>query len=101
MKKKLSVAKFGGSLLDVKGKGLPKILNRIKELKTQDSLGPVIVFSAPMGSTDELIRIGESYAQSTPLPLEPVFEIYNHMAKLHVKSTYRKQAQTEINNYKK
>ena len=32
LKKKLSVAKFGGSLLDVEGKGLPKILNRIKEL---------------------------------------------------------------------
>jgi aspartate kinase len=101
LKKKLSVAKFGGSLLDVKGKGLPKILNRIKEIKTQGSLGPIVVFSAPMGCTDTLIRIGESYAQSTPLPLEPVFEVYNRMAELHVKGEYRKQAQAEITSYKK
>jgi len=100
LKKNLSVAKFGGSLLDVKGKGLPKILNRIKELKTPGSLGPIVVFSAPMGCTDALIRIGESYAQSTPLPLEPVFEVYDRMAKLHVKGEYLKQAQAEIASYK-
>jgi aspartokinase len=64
LKKKLSVAKFGGSLLDVEGKGFPKILKRIKELKARDAVGPIVVFSAPMGCTDALIRIGESYAQS-------------------------------------
>jgi aspartate kinase len=100
LKKKLSVAKFGGSLLDIKGKRLPKILNRIKELKTSDSLGPIVVFSAPMGCTDKLIRIGESYAQSTPLPLEPVFEVYNRCAKLHVKARYLRQAQAELANYR-
>jgi len=98
LKKKLSVTKFGGSLLDIKGKRIPKILNRIKELKTPDSLGPIVVFSAPMGCTDELIRIGESYAQSTPLPLEPVFEVYNRCAKLHVKARYLRQAQAELAN---
>jgi aspartate kinase len=101
LKKKISVAKFGGSLLDANGKGLSKILNRIKELKMRDSLGPIVVFSAPMGCTDELIRIGESYAQSTPLPLKPVFEVYDRMTKLHVKGKYRKQAQAEITNYEK
>ena len=68
------MAKFGGSLLDAKGKGLPKILKRIKELKTGGSLGPIVVFSAPMGYTDELIRIGESYAQSAPIPTDPVLK---------------------------
>ena len=100
MKKKLSVAKFGGSLLDIKGKRIPKILNRIKELKTPDSVGPIVVFSAPMGCTDELIRIGESYAQSTPLSLEPVFEVYNRCANLHVKARYLRQVQAELENYK-
>jgi aspartate kinase len=99
-KKKLSVAKFGGSLLDVKGNGLPKILSRIKELKARDTLGPIVVFSAPMGCTDELIRIGESYAQSAQVSVEPVFNIYDGIAKRYVKGRYLKQAQAELANYK-
>ena len=87
-KKKLSVAKFGGKLIDVEGKGIPKILKRIKELRAKDGLGPVVVFSAPMGCTDELIRIGEAYAQSTPVSTDSVFQIYKRVAKLHVKGKY-------------
>jgi aspartate kinase len=98
--KKLSVAKFGGSLLDTEGKGIPKILKRIKELKAKDQFGPILVFSAPMGCTDMLIRIGESYAASTPLSLDPVFEIYEHLAKAHVKGKCQKQALDAMANYK-
>jgi aspartate kinase len=100
LKKTVSVAKFGGSLLDVEGKGFPKILTRIKELKTADGIGPIAVFSAPMGCTDTLIRIGESYAQSTPLPLHPVFQVYDHIATLHVKGKYLQKAQAELTKYK-
>jgi len=100
LKKKLSVAKFGGSLLDVKGKGIPKILKRIKELKARDAFGPIVVFSASMGCTDELIRIGESYAQSAPISIDPVFEIYDHLAKLYVKGNCLKQAVAELADYK-
>jgi aspartate kinase len=100
LKKTLSVAKFGGSLLDVEGKGIPKIVKRIKELKASNALGPIAVFSAPMGCTDTLIRIGESYAQSTPLPLDPVFQVYDHIAKRHVKGKYLMQAQAELSDYK-
>ena len=99
MKKKISVAKFGGSLLDVEGEGFPKILNRIKELIVRDALGPIAVFSAPMGCTDELIRIGESYAQSAQVPIAPVFEVYDRIAKLHVKGKYLEQAQSELAKY--
>jgi len=100
LKKKLSVAKFGGSLLDSKGKGLPKILKRIKELKTGGSLGTIVVFSAPMGCTDALIRIGESYAQSTPISIDPVFEVYDRLAKLYVKGKFLKQAVAALADYK-
>jgi aspartate kinase len=100
LKKKLSVAKFGGSLLDVKGKGIPKILKRIKELKAKDDFGPIVVFSAPMGCTDELIRIGESYAQSAPISIDPVFEIYDRLAKLYVKGKCLKQAVAALADYK-
>ncbi len=99
--KNVSVAKFGGSLLDVEGKGITKIVKRIKEIREKDGCGPVVVFSAPMGVTDALIKIGESYAQECRLPLEPVFEVYEHLAKQYVKGKWLKQAQTEICNYKK
>lgn len=83
-------------MLDVEGKGVPKILKRIKELKTEGSLGPVAVFSAPTGCTDQLIRIGESYAQSLPISLDAVFNVYKHIAELHVKSEYLSQATAEL-----
>jgi len=101
LKKKLSVAKFGGSLLDVEGKGFSKILNRVKELKAGDDVGPIAVFSAPMGCTDALIRIGESYALSEKVPLDPVFKVYNRIAKLNVKGSFLEQAQAEVESYKR
>ncbi len=94
------MAKFGGSLLDVEGNGIPKILERLKELQKSDDLGPVAVFSAPMGCTDELLRIGESYAQSTPASVDSVFSIYERIAKRHVKGEYLKQSLAASASYK-
>jgi aspartate kinase len=94
------VAKFGGSLLDTEGKGIPKILQRLKELKERDGMGPVAVFSAPMGCTDELMRIGESYAQSTPASVDAVFKIYEHIAKRYVKGEGLGQALATLTSYK-
>ena len=98
--KTVSVAKFGGSLLDVEGKGIPKIVKRIEEIKAKDGCGPIAVFSAPMGITDALIKIGESYAQACQQPLDPVFEVYDRLARLYVKGKWLKQAQEELTNYK-
>ena len=93
------MAKFGGSLIDVEGKGIRRIIQRIRELKTKDSRGPIAVFSAPNGCTDQLVRIGESYAQSTPASLGSVFETYQRIAKLHTKGNYLPQALAAISNY--
>ena len=98
--KSLAVAKFGGSLLDVEGKGIPKIVERVREVREKDGFGPIVVFSAPMGCTDALIRIGESYAQSIHVPVKPVFEVYVRLAKAHVEGEWRKQALDELANYK-
>ena len=68
----------------MEGKGIPKIVKRIAEIKGKDGCGPIVVFSAPMGITDALIRIGESYAQACQLPLDPVFEVYDRLAGLYV-----------------
>ncbi|MCW4004033.1 MAG: hypothetical protein NWE95_09015 [Candidatus Bathyarchaeota archaeon] len=94
------MAKFGGSLLDTEGKRIPKIIKRIKEINRKDGFGPVVVFSAPIGCTDTLIRIGESYAQGTPLSLEPVFEVYQRLAKSHVKGEWQRQAADDLEKYK-
>jgi aspartate kinase len=96
----VSVAKFGGSLLDVEGKGIPKIVKRIEEIKTKNGCGPIVVLSAPMGITDALIKIGESYTQACQLPLDPVFEVFDRLAGIYVKGKWLKQAQEELANYR-
>ncbi len=98
--KTLSVAKFGGSLLDVEGKGIPKIVEQIRAIKEKDRLGSVAVFSAPMGVTDALIRIGESYAQGCGLPLTPVYDIYERLTRQYVKGEWLKKAVDDLANYK-
>lgn len=98
--KNLSVAKFGGSLLDLEGKGLPKIIKRIEEIRKKDGCGPIAVFSAPIGCTDLLIKIGESHIQDCALSLDSVFAVYERLARDHVKSEWLEQAQVEIAKYK-
>jgi aspartate kinase len=99
LKKTLSVAKFGGSLIDTEGKGIPKILERINKLKTKDDVGPIAVFSAPLGCTDELIRIGEATAQSTQASTKTVFRVYQRIAKLHLKGESLDRALNGIAGY--
>ncbi len=65
----------------LKGKESRKSLSVYGRFVKKTGLVPIIVFSAPMGTTDALIGIGESYAQSCTLPLAPVFEVYRHLAK--------------------
>ncbi len=99
--KTVTVAKFGGSLLDVEGKKIPKILKRICELKSEGSVGPIIVFSAPTGCTDELIRIGESFSRSTPVSLDSVFNIYTNIATLYVSNELLAHALDDLEKCKK
>ena len=97
-KRRLSVAKFGGSLIETEGKEIPKILKHVNSIRAKDEFGPVVVFSAPMGCTDELIRMGEAYAQSTPVSTSFLFQIYQRIAKRYVKSRYLKPCFSELNS---
>ncbi len=99
MKARVSVAKFGGSLLDVEGKGISKILRRVIELRTANALGPVVVFSAPTGCTDQLIRIGESCAQSNGVSVKAIFQIYKNLIDRYVKSPFLEQTKSELAFY--
>ncbi len=86
--------------MDVEGKGFLKIIEHIRELKKSDGGGPIVVFSAPMGCTDELIRIGEAQAQSTPINLSSVFHVYNKIARRYLKGKYLENALSELSNYR-
>ena len=100
MKKKLAIAKFGGSLLDIEGKNIPKIIQRITELRSENDVGPIVVFSAPNGTTDRLIDIGQSYAQSSPISVDSIFEIYYKFIKLYVANKFQNKALKKIDNLK-
>ena len=93
------MAKFGGSLIDPQGRGITKIIDRIRELKTRDDFGPIAVFSAPMGFTDELIQIGDSCAQKNPASTDHIFQIYSQLAKAYTKGRFRDQALAEISRF--
>jgi aspartate kinase len=99
-KKCLSVAKFGGSLLDKEGRGIPKVLKSIRDLKAQDGVGPVAVFSAPTGCTDELIRIGEVCAQANHTTIDSIFSIYGNLASAYVKGNWLEQAKKDLEFYR-
>ena len=58
-----------------------------------------MVFSAPLGFTDHLIRIGEATAQGTPTSAKHVFQIYRHIAKQHGKGAPLEQALADITSY--
>jgi aspartate kinase len=97
----LSVAKFGGGLLDREGRTIPLILKRIKDLRKSDGLGPIAVFSAPQGYTDELIRIGDSRAQSRPdVSIDPLFENYENIARQYVKAEHLEGLLSELQRYR-
>jgi aspartate kinase len=99
--KTLAVAKFGGSLLTEDGEKIPDILDAIKSLKTQNGYGPIVVFSAPNGFTDKLIKIGESYTGSEPLAIDSIFTVYKNLAKKFVKGKHLEPALAELENYQK
>jgi len=87
----ITVAKFGGSALGVDGSMIPKIIDRIKQLQEESKV--VTVFSAPLidydgkisSMTDVALKIGRSYAASTPIEIEVLREIYERIAANHVK----------------
>ena len=106
------MAKFGGSLLDPQGHGIPKIISQIRELRAKNGFGPIAVFSAPTGFTDKLIQIGESYARETPASTDTIFDAYRKLAKYYTKGLFLDKAlatlsdleertQTDLNTVKK
>src|SRR5581483_2817396 len=91
----ITVAKFGGSALGVEGAMIPKIIDRIRQLQQESKV--VTVFSAPLieyegkvsSMTDVALKVGKSYASSTPVEIEVLREVYERIAAKHVKESNR------------
>jgi len=93
----LTIAKFGGSALGINCSSIPKVIERIKQLKREAKV--ITVFSAPLANyedktrslTDIAIKIGKSYAESRPVDIEILREVYQNIASKYINETYRKE----------
>ena len=91
----IRVAKFGGSALGTDGIMIPKIIDRIKQLQQESKV--VAVFSAPLieydskvsSMTDVALKIGKSYASSTPVEIEVLREVYERISAKYVTDNNR------------
>ena len=90
----ITVAKFGGSALGADGVLIPKVIERIAEMKKESKI--VAVFSAPLteydgkvvSMTDVALKVGRSYASSVPLEIEPLREVYERIASKYLQGTH-------------
>ncbi|MDA1124888.1 MAG: hypothetical protein O3C04_04500 [Crenarchaeota archaeon] len=82
---KLTIAKFGGSVIGIDGEGIPLIIKRIKEIQKNGKL--VVVCSAPLtivdgkkkSLTDIVLSIGRNVANGNNFDFEYLdFELTYH-----------------------
>lgn len=98
--KKLTIVKFGGSLIDVEDMDVNTIVKIIKGLKERDKLGPIAIFSAPRKYTDILINIGKSRAQFQEIDLDTIFNPYLNIVSKHIKSEYQNVVKKDLKAYR-
>ena len=100
--------KFGGSTLGVDGACINKIIDRInKKIETKSKI--VAVFSAPLiryrdklsSMTDVAIHIGKNYAQSNPVEIDVLREVYENIASNNLSQEFHKKFSDDINRFHK
>lgn len=97
--RKLAIMKFGGSLINIDDLGIDSIFPLIQQAKRKYDIGPIVVFSAPMGYTDKLIEAGRVQALSRNADLKILFEPYRTLANKFVKRKYLKELLKELDIY--
>lgn len=101
----ITVAKFGGSALGVDGVLIPKVIDRIKQVKQQSKV--VAVFSAPLieyegknsSMTDIAIKVGRSYATSNPVEIEVLREVYDRIASRYLDENLKKAFSDQLDKF--
>ena len=100
--------KFGGSTLGVDGACINKIIDRInKKIETKSKI--VAVFSAPFiryrdklsSMTDVAIHIGKNYAQSNPVEIDVLREVYENIASNNLSQEFHEKFSEDINRFHK
>lgn len=104
----VTIMKFGGSTLGEDGACIDKIIERINE-KIKRRSKVVAVFSAPLiryrdklsSMTDIAIHIGKNYAQSNPIEIDVLRDVYENIASSNLTEEYHKKFSDEINKFHK
>jgi aspartate kinase len=105
---RVTIMKFGGSTLGEDGACIDKIIERISS-KIEGENKVVGVFSAPLiryrdkisSMTDVAIHIGKNYAQSNPIEIDVLREVYENIASNSLSQEYHKKFSDEINKFHK
>ncbi|MEM3595223.1 MAG: hypothetical protein QXL25_01350 [Candidatus Bathyarchaeia archaeon] len=100
MVERVSVLKFGGSLIDFTGTNIPLIIRRILDYRGSGMSGAVAVFSAPKGVTDRLLAVGEARAHGRSYDIDEIFRSYRDLAFKYVDSRFIPEFQSELDGYK-
>lgn len=101
----VTVAKFGGSTIGVNGVFIPKIIDRIKQIREKTKV--ISVFSAPLvmyeekarSMTDVAIKVGRSYASSNPVEIEVLREVYERIAADHTTETFHDKFLEDLDKF--
>ena len=104
----VTIMKFGGSTLGEDGVCIDKIIQRIST-KTESKNKVVAVFSAPLiryrdkvsSMTDVAMHIGKNYAQSNPIEIDVLREVYENIASNSLSAEYYKKFSDEIKKFHK
>ena len=104
----VTIMKFGGSTLGEDGACIDKIIQRIST-KIESKNKVVAVFSAPLiryrdkvsSMTDVAIHIGKNYAQSNPIEIDVLREVYENIASNSLSAEYYKKFSDEIKKFHK
>ena len=104
----VTIMKFGGSTLGEDGACIDNIIQRIST-KIEGENKVVAVFSAPLiryrdkvsSMTDVAIHIGKNYAQSNPIEIDVLREVYENIASNNLSGEYYKKFSDEIKKFHK
>jgi aspartate kinase len=104
----VTIMKFGGSTLGEDGACIGKIVHRIST-KIESKNKVVAVFSAPLiryrdkvsSMTDVAMHIGKNYAQSNPIEIDVLREVYENIASNSLSAEYYKKFSDEIKKFHK
>jgi aspartate kinase len=105
--KRATVMKFGGSALGIDGSGIASVIERIIQKMSESKI--VAVFSAPLtqyndrtiSMTDVAIHVGRSYANSNPIEIDMLRDVYENISSGQVSEALCKPLSDDLGRFHK